>query len=1185
MKKINFLNKFSDLRKSISTRSIYSENKTYKDLVVAFITGKSLSTSVSGRSYYIVGDSEKRFPVHEVVPIAYLQRFGNNIDIQLNANLSESLTGIAKVFSHIQSFYTSGNYLVQDQDDINDFFGTVDVAYDIDVSPVSFSSIFNEFISSSSFNNFERFKENFLKIKDIPKYQKLYERYKDRVLTTGNSEEYELVDIKRSHVIYSGKSDIEFTKYRDKFKEQISKLVSGEVPANIADKVVSEIKRLPELTILPSEKALLGELQGEIFKAVADYINRYGITSYYDYINNLAKSGIITQGEFPAKTLFDSENNTLKSDSKSQVLKSILIKLSKAFNELNSSQNLELLQMAQSSGMMNFFTYLDTYDIKEIIDSLSSKNKKQQGLLKDKDGKLSKYIGQVYKFQNAFFTKIRNIALSSLGNKEGIELLMSKNTSKYLEDFNKELVSSVREVFDDPEINESLDKTAQIYNDLLSKILKTGGEVGGKDINPAESAQKFRTLAKSFIVSVLSNNINNLYKKNVTGTPLQNLIPDILRMHSFTESLSSNDFKSNLENGYLWSGSTFGETELTYSVNGGVVDLPIGFITYKALATKSKHVGEGHILRIEIKDNLIRISLPSFYIGVSKVSDATVMKRIMEMSVQYNRMGNFLNNEIVGTLTNKEIQQESLEDNKELAQLIKSGKTIMYLSKDGDLVNFSSYDSKDYFEIQNLTARGLKVTDLENFYSKLEDRELQRKFKRFFLKDDIANAISGYRLWINKTVSDAKKEWDSVDPNDPNFYDKKFNSITAFKTKEEWVIENTRMVMEMKIGDTGAFSVHSIYSLWNTYTEKVKNPDGTPGEVTKVKKIFTPYFRRYTPNPAYVYAFQNIGLSNAAKDKIDAVRNYSGQFKKVAKSMSEFNRKNGISYTYEESGKGAEYFPTIFEGDIVSGYTKVIDFIKTNYFQEASVDTLGAGVWVTIDPKVINNEGEEVYRRLVEAQAKIKQQYHSNIVRIVELLQKIHSLNLELSKILLDFSAKDKDMSEHRKRLFTSIKKEVFDQFKIELRESVQTALRDGILTVESVVSEPGAFHGSESLPAESFNPDQALNKFSDSFISTLKNIVTKVTNEETAVNKFKPKEDPEFPDFYKRNMDKFMVLNNEIRKYSLELLTLASNYKLKKSTMMDLIKSGRVQNYLQYEQEKFRDNELKEDRGEEENQ
>jgi hypothetical protein len=294
--------------------------------------------------------------------------------------------------------------------------------------------------------------------------------------------------------------------------------------------------------------------------------------------------------------------------------------------------------------------------------------------------------------------------------------------------------------------------------------------------------------------------------------------------------------------------------------------------------------------------------------------------------------------------------------------------------------------------------------------------------------------------------------------------------------------------------------------------------------------------------------------------------------------MSDFNRKNGISYTYEESKGGYQYFPTIFEGDVVSGYTKVIDFIKTNYFQESSVDTIGAGVWVTIDPKVINNEGEEVYRRLVEAQTKVKQQYHQSIVRIVELLQKIHSLNIELSKIVLDFSAKDIDMVDYRKKLFTSIKKEIFEQFKIEMRESVQTALREGILTIESVIGEPGAFTNLKNISEENFNPDKALNKFSDSFIQTLKDIVVRITNSNTKINKFKPKEDPTFPEFYKRNLEKFMALNNEIRKYSLELLTLASNYKLKKSTMMDLIKSGRVQNYLQYEQEKFKGNLKKED-------
>lgn len=1184
LRRQNFYNKFSKLKRLISGNNIFAENKTYKDLVVSFVTGKSLGTSVSNRAYYIIGDQSRRFLMHEVIPIAYLERSGDKFDIQLNANISESLSGISRVFSHIQSFYSMGNYLVQDKEDINDFFGTQGVDYDIEVSPVGFSSIFSELLNNNGLYNFDKFISKFEELKSIPKYQKLYERYKDRI--NSSEEDYELVNIKRSNVKYSGDKALPFTQYRDKFRDQIYKLVNGDVPANIADKVVTEIKRLPDMPILASEKSAVGTYSSDIFKKINDYANKYGITSYYDFVFNLISSGSISESEFPAKDLFDSEVANIDSEDRVKVLKSVLIKLSKAFNQITSNENAELVALAKSSDMINFFTYLDTQDVKHIIDDLNVQKPKQKGLFKDKEGKLPGYIDAIYRFQTELFNKIKNISFTSLSPKEeesggkseqkdGLAKLIASGSKKYVDDFNLEVTNIVRSVFDDPKVIESLNETAGIYNDLLSKIVKTGGEVSEKKLNTKEDAERFLALAKNFISSSISHNLENLLSKNITGTPYQSLLGDIIRMNSFIDEISNKDLKDKFQKGFLWSGSTFGETELIYSANDGIVDLPIGFITYKSLATKRNHLGEGHILRVEIKDNFIRISMPSFYIGVSKVSDATIIRRIMESSVQYNRMGEFYNKAIIGTLTNKEIQQEQVKDNKELDLLLKGGRTVMYLSKEGGLVSFSNYDSKDYYTMENIVNRGLKVTDLEDFYSRLSNPEVSRKYRKFFLKDDIANAIAGYRSWINKVVSDSKAEWDAISPEDKEFFKKKFESLTAFKTREDWVIDNTRMVMEMKVGDTGAFSVHSIYSLWNTYEEESKDKkdeNGKPLKITKVKKIFTPYFRRYTPNPAYVYAFSNVGVSSSAKEKLNMVEKHSFAMKKIAKSMSDYNRKNGINYTYDEGEKGSQYMPTIFEGDVVSGYTKVIDFIKTNYFYDKSTDTIGAGVWMKVDEKILSAEGEEVYRRLVEAQAKIKERYHADIVKIVELLSKIHNLNVELSKIITEFhskEAKGTTLENTRSSINTEFKKQVLDKFKIEMKLSIQKRITAGNFTLRSVLNQPGIFKDVDKLGKESFDPNKALNLFSDSFVKILEKIHDDVVNSEVSISKESIKKDAENPTFMSASMGKFKALNSEIRKYSMELLTLAASYKLKKSTMMDLIKSGRVENYLQYEQVK----------------
>lgn len=1178
MKKSDFRSRFSSLRRSIFSTHKYSENKAYSALATSFVTGKSLSTTASNKSYYIIGDSSRRFLMHNAIPLAYVIQSGPSLDIYKNISVDQSLAGISMVFSSIQKFYTKGNSFIWDMIDLNNLFGTKDVEYKIDVSGMGFSSLFDTLINSKSLPGYDVFLKKFEESQNNPKYRNFYLKYKDSVL--GPDDDYELVDIKHSNVIYSGSEGLDFVSFKNKFKNQIMKLMTGDAPAGLSGEVVEDIKRLPSITLNSSEYNVLFKLNSPEFDYISEMSSSYGVSSYYDFVLNMIANGKMSPSGFQAKTVFDEESKLLSDESDKSVLKNILVKMSKAFLQLTSGDNQELVALAKSSGMVNFFTYLDTQDIKNILNDVSKKNVKTPGLLKEDKGSLSKSIDAIYKFNNAFMAKVRSIVYkksrSEEGNKEGIEVLASVTTRKLIKEINDIIGDSVTSLFSDPEIIGDLKKTSTKYSDMVSKLLNYGGTVDKelRKIPPSETANKFFDITKEFIVKLLSNKLSDIYIRNETENPFQKLLPDILRFHSFTESVNNADLKSKLQSGYFWSGAVLGETEITYSITDGIIDLPVGFLSYTSGETRKDHLGQGHILRLEVKDNFIRISLPSFYIGLGKVHDDVVMRRILKLEIQYARDGEIQQGQLVENATARDIIQEDAgldSDNKEIQDFVRSGNTVMYLAKNGELIDFVTSIPADYYTVEGILTRGLSFTDLQNLNSKMGNSDMSRKYRKVFLQRDIEGALNAYSDWIDNVIKKAEADIKKISLADPKFTQKALLSPLGWRTDRNYVIKNSRMTMEMKLGDTGAFNVHSIFSLWDTYNEEREGSDGEIISVEKVRPVINPYFRRSTPNPAFVRAFLQVGLSNAAKDKIDLAVKYSKVVKKTAADIDKYLKDNGIEYSYQEEVSKTDSMPTISEGDIVSGYTKVIEYIKQNYFQVSKSKNIGVGVHMTVDPSIINKEGREVLRRIVESQAEIKNKYYDDLIKIIELLQEIHQSNQDMVALVTGFKAKESIGTTHHD-IVNLYREKVSEQYKIELKSVIGKAWEVGDVLIESIAKDPSAFLGSENLSPDKFT-DAAMNKFSESFIKILQGLADEVVNERTKVNQLTKKEDPELPDYYKKNLDKFMQLNNKIRQSSLKLLTLAAGYKLKKSAMMDLIKSGRVQNYLQYEQEVAKDN------------
>jgi hypothetical protein len=1145
---------------SLIRRNKYSENKSLRVLSEQFIKG-NLGYTSNDRKYYIVGDSQVRFLIYKLIPLAVIS---HGSDLSINSNYTNyeitkhlSTPGLVKGDS---ISYISNNRILEDLITFKD-----DPKYAVYFKSVVNNTYAGEFPKLNAYIN-SILNESEVKHADTAaNLQKFFEDY-----LLGNNSDFEPI------------------------KKQLLDLPKAQISA-FDDNCIRKLSFIP------------------FIESIRDFITINHVESYYDIVVNLAVTGTVTNssgiGEIKDDIIKIISENPEYSKYERDVT-NVFTKLSKAYSTIESKKLITpLAGKAADRDITNFFTMVSADQGREILDEISSED---TGILRMDEGKISSLLDKLGQWKSRFMTTVRQKVGERLSKKNQDEsgfyidaFIAGLNEST--EDYNTIVRKVVQDVLQSPGLQESLIKSARKSNATYALLLKYAGKKE-KNERLIDNSQMYFGLYENYIRELVSVRVTSALtsrkkysvmddrgEEKKLGYGYASNVSDLVFFNSFLKQIGNSVLKDNLSSSFVWSGFDLTESESTYVKGTGIIEIPIGFIGYDAKKERKDIMGQGEILRIEFKDSFIRLSTQSFYVKLVGQYNDTIAKAVLDGAVMDNRVRGNLQNVYTGASMRTELK-ELAQTNPEISELLKN-KGDMYaaycLSEEGDIY-LDAMSGSNYYKKESIMKRGLTTSQLENVISKVQGNgyvvnstkvKSPTPINKSFLVKDLENALAALERYVQIFAQREKEKLNQrVEAGHVTIGSDEYTQTQAIiqDMKNHVVI-----VMEFSVGDQNQFCTHFVYPLYGNsiYTDH--------SGVERVKQRLVGFFKRKTPAPRQAVVYEVKGADNSANDHLKMLRENSVLKKSLDTQYKKLTTEANMSFDIED-GEVNE-FPLSLDGSISVEFPRVLERLGDYLDKYADPSTSSKVVLVFLGKELENttDESGQYSHRIMENDyfsTAYKKKYAADINKIFFILKRIYDNNKLLLKIVKYKPVEGSGITSYKK-IMAKFKDE-YEKFGLEMSSRFKQAINDSLY--KSQVTFDEVFDSTENI-LRHFTAKEGSGKdisqvvaeieaeHNQAITDVLKGIFDAV--QETVLSKAIKKDVGEEGDLSDSKIVKdFMEVATAIRKDTKELVSIVNKYKYEKSMLYDLIRSGRVKLYLDTVQERDTQNKKKNNTGPESN-
>lgn len=1117
-----------------------AENKDSKQAVDAFFLG-NVGTTSRGKTYYILGDKTSRFLMHKLTPIA--QIYGTNI--YLNAGfVSDNNTGV-----EIQKFLTDRKAKGK--------FRIIQVSEEALISEL-----------------------RTLPVSEIQKLKTLQKQYGpnpkiDAVLNSAQDDGYSSDEEMFRLAFKRVPSVIKATFYK-KIEDILLKGASN------PEEIIQAFSPLPEITITNQEESLLEKLNlvnSPYVHTVHDLVFKHStrvVESYYDIAAHIMGSGV-DFSNVNIQADYKKNIQPIISQAETPVYRSYIKKLSDASNQLMS--NPALIEAYQKAGEYDFFTILS-----RLKNSKSITKDNSGGLLKNEGKSLMKsYISQLNIWTNQVFSLVKYKAITSaeLAEKEqGFGVYFSRELKNQYELMNQALAKSIKTVFSDPEVQQEISKTALASQDIISTLVRTGGELE-EDVNFNPKAP-INELVKQFIAAAFKARgygLGSNTREGNTEDYITKTRDDILKFQAFANSAINQELSKKIRSGYIWSGVFIDEYAPSSCRSGKDIEIPLGTIAYGASGgdadkqfSRKTILGNGQMLKVEIEDNFLRFSVHTYHATLTGQQRQTEVNRILERSVEMFRMHHEISKVLTATgvseyVKSKVIKAKGSKDyEKELLAFFGDTKVPFncFIANSGGTLSLSTMGTGDYFNAENVRSRGFTYYELKELYDKLVAGEQSEKFMDSLFQYEIKGCLEALSRYIDTCIENGKQKIQKLLENgEGDIRD------MAWLTDKEFYRQNIIADLQYHVGDQGQFGTHAFYPLY----------DESGKDKSVVSKANRAFIVRNSVNPVFVNVSAIQGVDNIGNDILS---NAQKNVKTYGKLLDEYNKSissSGIKFEMEESGPTA--LPIMHQGPIITDLKTIIAHSRKRY-----VNPVGRTVTIPISDFLKGDLGDK-YGGYFDADYHI--QYHQDLATLLNLMEEIYKLNLSIAD-LLDLSKESFTLSTEGAQETTTFIEKFTEQLSLQLgvtlRTKVANQIGKGTLALKEIVSNIEAFTRSvspvgnenDAISQEQILSKVPIEKIKETYVETVSGVLQGIYNDTLSLldaaydsknlSSGTGEPNPTMQAFVEK-MNQFESIRKQIRAKSKELMLILGKYAADKGMLVDMVKTGRVLNFLLSEAEK----------------
>jgi hypothetical protein len=1113
-----------------------AENKDSKAIVEAFIQGKTGTTS-RGRTYYILGDATSRFLMHKLTPIA--QIYGTTI--YLNSGfVSENNTGV-----EIQKFLTDRR--------IQEKYRIVKVSEDVLLREIAF----------------------------LPPYEieKLKQHgstsHLESILRSQSSGGYDSEEEMFQSAFKSSSIIIKATFYK-KIEEILLK------GANNPKEVIDAFSGLPKITLTNQEEALLQKLDSvkspfvyRIYSAINKHNTRV-IESYYDIVAKILRKGV-DLGSFDLEQDYKQNIQPNITPEEKNIFRSYIKKLSDAYGQLKNSPI--LLEAYKKANEPDFFTVLSRLNDKD-FEKIKEK-KDDIGLLKtENQSALRSYLSQLNVWVNQVFSKAKFNAITrmeAIPKPQRYSYYVSKELESQYNLMNQALEKTINTVFSDPEVQQALNDTAAVSKDIVSTLIRTGGGIEEEiNFNPKQPIQK---LVKDFLYAAFKFRgfgLQSNDRKPGTENYFSNTGPDILKYQAFTNSILNEDLAKKIKAGYIWSGVFIDEYSSAVVRSGAPIEIPLGTMAYGARGGKEDDqfsrktiLGNGQILKVEVEDNFLRFSVHTYHATLTGQQRQTEVKRILENSVEMFRMHHEITKVLTATGVGDRIQAKILgkssDYEKELKAFFKDKDAPVncFLVNSGGTLALSEMGTGDYFNSENVRSRGFTYYELLELYQQLASGKAKDKFMDSLFQYEIKGCLEALERYIDTCVKNGEEklqkliEQGLVDTRDSHWL-----------IDKEFYRQNIIADLQYHVGDQFQFGTHAFYPLY----------DESGRGKSFVAKANRAFIVRSSVNPVLVNVSAVYGVDNIGNDILTHAQKNLKVYKKLLADFNKNISENGIRFELMEGSPAA--LPIMHQGPIITDLRTIINHSRQRY-----INPTGRTVTIPIADYLKGDLGDK-YGSYFDANYHI--QYHNDLETLLDKMENIYQLNLQLAD-LMNLSKEEFRMSDDAKeettKFIDQFNKKLSLQLGVALRSRVVTQITNGLISLREIVNDIDNFAESVSpIDKESGKVIQEhilskipTERIKETYVETVSDVLKGIYEDTLALldKAYDPnslsasteKTNTAMQNFIKK-MQEFDKIRWRLRKESKELMLILGKYAADKGMLVDMIKTGRVLNFLLSEAE-----------------
>lgn len=1105
----------------------YAENKPDKELIEAFFQNKVGATS-RNREYYIIAGPEIRFLLHRTTPLAAIQ--GRTIYLNSEAREVNSTDfGIRKFLTDLRAQKAFKVSLVSKSSLVQDLKG----------------------LPPQSLDKLAEAVKRFGATADILE-----------ILTPGTPSDAGYSS--DQEMFQSAFKQSSIRKVKAEFYKKIEELLLN--PSRNSEEIIAAFLDLPKIIITSQEEALLQKLnavESPFVKGVYSLIVRHSsrvIESYYDIATRLITEGV----DLSSTDLEGSYKQVIApqlTGNEPQVFRSYIKKLSDAYSTLRN--NKVLLDAAVQSGDYDFFTLLGRVSQKDLEKVTKSKD---TSILKDESGSMRKYISQLSNWTMQVFTTVKYKATDSFSKgKQRFSYYATAELKDQYEILNNALEKSLSTVLSDPEVQQALIETASSSQDLVSTIIRTGGELEEKvNFNPkaplTDMVKQFLSAAFKFRGFGLGSNDNKGPTEYFSSSSA-----DIFKYQAFVNSVSNETLAKRLKSGFIWSGVYTDEYAPSSARRGTAIEIPLGTIAYEAKGGKADKqisrktiLGNGQILKVEVEDNFLRFSVHSYHATLSGQQRQTEVTRMLQLKNEMYRMYQDITNVLTATgvgdkIISKVLGKSSAYD-KELKAFFndKDAPVNCFIVNSGGTLALSEMGTGDYFKSENVRSRGFTYYELQELYQSLASGKAKDKFMDTLFQHEIKGCLDALERYIDTAVVNGQARLEKM--GEANLTDMQ---ESAWLTDKEFYRQNIIADLQYHVGDQFQFGTHAFYPLYDE-SGKAKST------VAKASRAF---IVRSSVNPVMVGVTALGQVDNLGNDILTHAQKNIQVYKKLQQEFNSLISKNGTEFDFSESGATA--MPMMHQGPVMTDLRTIISDSRRRY-----VNPTGRTVTIPISDYLKGGLGEK-YQDYFDADYHI--QYHEDLDLLLKKMENVYSINLRLAD-LMNLSKESFTITDEQKEVevnfLTQFDKAMSLQLGVALRKEVKNKLVEGVMSLRELISNVDAF--SKSVEGEGI-ANLPIDKIKESYTDTISNTLTGIYTQtlETLDAAYRTEnlsgqsaETNSQAQKFIEKMNAFESLRRELRAESKELMLILSKYAAEKNMLVDMIRTGRVLNFLLSEAE-----------------